>query len=58
MDECLRVVAEEGTQMSVSPMPIPGDEAYAAFFDTEGNMIGVIAPINTASGVEPMAVEA
>lgn len=58
MDECLQRVADAGRPLAMSAIPIPGDDAYAAFFDTEDNVIGVIAPVSTASGLEPQAVEA
>lgn len=51
MDACMKAVADTGGQVALPPTQIPGDndDAFAAFIDTEGNIVSVIAPISTSS---------
>lgn len=51
MDACLKAVADQGGTIALPPTQIPGDndDAFAAFIDSEGNIVSVIAPISTST---------
>jgi predicted enzyme related to lactoylglutathione lyase len=60
MDVCMNAVADLGGTVALPPTPIPGDDtdAFAAFIDTEGNIVSVIAPAGTSRELNTPIVQA
>ncbi|HEU4446758.1 MAG TPA: hypothetical protein VFR94_18945, partial [Nitrososphaeraceae archaeon] len=45
--EHIKSVEKSGGKVLGEPLDIPGVGSYASFFDTEGNKVGMIQPVNT-----------